>query len=153
MGIDCSSARAAFVAVGERGFVTMMAVGDDQFLLPHGIVNGMQQFVVGDDPETVGYAVLITKFGFRGTCLRFGKNLVHAALGIGIEHKKLVGVRLHVAEKFEAIGFGAGERLFVAEDDASGIILEVARADEAATRAALVRAGSCVFLGVGVEGG
>jgi len=35
----------------------------------------------------------------------------------------LAGVRARIAEKFEAIGFGAGERALVAENHAGGIFL------------------------------
>ena len=70
---------------------------------------------------------------------------------IAVEHEELAGVRAGVAKEFEAIGFGAGEGVLVAEDDAGGIFLELAGADEAAAGAALVGAGNGVFLGVGVE--
>ncbi len=58
-----------------------------------------------------------------------------------------------VAEEFEAVGLGAGERVLVAEDDAGGILLELAGTDEAAARESLLRSRHGVLLRVGVEAG
>src|SRR6266571_2569494 len=57
-----------------------------------------------------------------------------------------------MAEELEAVGLGPGKGLFVAKDDAGGIFLELACADEAAAGAALFGAGYGVFLEISVEG-
>ena len=72
-------------------------------------------------------------------------------LWIGVEHEELAGVSAGVAQKFEAIGLGAGERVLVAEDDACGIVFEFAGANEAAASALLAGSGHGVFLRIGVE--
>src|SRR5262249_20280976 len=99
----------------------------------------------------MGDAILVAQFGGWSRFFRFGEDFICAPLRIGIEHKKLAGVRLCVAEKLETVSLGAGESLFVAEDDSRGIVFQMAGADEAATRAAFLRAGHGVFLRVGVE--
>jgi hypothetical protein len=104
-----------------------------------------------NDPEAVGDAVFVFYGGDGRDSFGVGEDGVDAALGIAVEHEELAGVRARVAQELEAVGFGAGERVFVTEDDASGIFLEFAGADEAAADAALVGAGNRVFLGVGVE--
>src|SRR5215469_5872259 len=99
----------------------------------------------------MGDAILVAHFGGRRV-FGFGEDFIHAPLRIGIEHKKLAGVGLRVAEKLKTVGFGPGESLFVAKDNAGGIVFEMACSDEAATRATLFRAGHRVFLRISVEG-
>src|ERR1041384_352262 len=98
-------------------------------------------------------AILVAKFGVRRRGFRLGEKFIHAPLGIGIEHEELAGMCLRVAKELEAVGFGAGKRLFVAEDDTGGIFFELARANKTATSAALFGAGHGVFLGVSVKRG
>ena len=154
VGDELSCAGAALVAIVQRGFIAMMAVGDDELLILHGFLDGGDAFGFGNDPETVNDIVLIAHFGCgMGAGFDLGENFVDAFLVVGIEKEKLAGVGLGVAQKFEAVGFGTGESVFVAENDACGIFLELAGADEAAAGAALAGAGHSVFLGVGVKSG
>src|SRR5215472_18386672 len=99
----------------------------------------------------MGDAILVAQLGDRSRFFGFREDFICAPARIGIEHKKLAGVGLRVTKKFETVGFRAGQGLFVAEDDAGGIVFEVTGADEAATGAALPRAGHGVFLRVSVE--
>src|SRR4029077_15661923 len=100
------------------------------------------------------HIVFVAHFGDgRGGGFDFAKDLVDAAFGVGIEHEELAGVGARVAQELEAVGLGTGERLLVTEDDAGGIVFELAGADEAAARALLAAAGHGVFLGVGVKRG
>src|SRR5712671_4219245 len=97
-------------------------------------------------------AVFVAQFrGWRrgGFCL--GKYRVDAVLRVRIKHEKLACVRARVAKEFQAIGFRTGERLLVAKNNASGIILELSGADETAAGAALVAARNGVFLCVCVK--
>ena len=55
-------------------------------------------------------------------------------------------MRARVAEKFQAIGLGAGQRVLVAEDDACRVVLKLPEADEAAARAAERGAGNSELL-------
>ena len=145
---------AAFVTVVQSGFVAMMAVGDDQFLVLHGGVDGGDALRIGDGPEAMDDAVFVGEFGGgRRGGFGFGENSVHAFLRVGIEHEELAGMQTSVAEEFEAVGFGAGESVFVAEDDAGGIVFELTGADEAAARAFFGGTGDGELLGVGVESG
>ena len=52
--------------------------------------------------------------------------------GVFVEHENLAKMGAGGAEQVEAISLGLGEGLFVAEDDAGGIILNAAQGDEAA---------------------
>jgi hypothetical protein len=53
--------------------------------------------------------------------------------GIAIQHKYLSEVRSRGAKQIQTIGFGLRERLFVPEDDACGVVLNLAKRDESAT--------------------
>src|SRR5690349_23697974 len=99
-------------------------------------------------------AVFVGKLGggSRGG-FGFGENSVHALLRVGIEHEELAGVQASVAKEFEAVGFRAGESVFVAEDDSRGIVFELAGADEAAASALFGSAGDGELLGVSVKSG
>src|SRR5437764_10931450 len=96
-------------------------------------------------------AIFVAKLGVRWGRLGFGEDFIHAPLRIGIKHEELAGVGLRVAQEFEAVCFRTGERLFVAEDNPSRIVFELAGANKAAALAALVSTGQCIFLRVSVE--
>src|SRR5438270_11341385 len=98
------------------------------------------------------HVVFVAEFCDRrsgGFC--FGEYFVDPALLVGIEHKELASVRARMAKKFQTIGFRARKRLLMSKNDAGGIILKFAGADEAAARAAFTAAGYSVFLRVWVE--
>ena len=124
----------------------MVAVGDHQFLIGHRFVDGGDALGLPDDPEAMDDVVFVGEFGGGGG-FGFGlrENFVDDARGVAVEQEKLAGVRLGVAEEFEAVGFGAGERVLVAEDDAGGIFLELAGADKAAASKALVACPGTVY--------
>src|SRR5262245_45238556 len=61
-------------------------------------------------------------------------------------------MRARVAKKFESIGFGAGECVFMAENDAGRILFESPSTDETAARAAFGCARNGEFLCVSIEG-
>src|SRR5580765_2818985 len=98
------------------------------------------------------YVVFVAEFGCgRGGGFRLGENGIAAAPGVGIEHKELAGVSASVAQKLEAVGFGAGKSLFVAKNDSGGVILELAGADETTASEAIVGARHRVFLRVAIK--
>jgi len=79
---------ATLVAIVERGFVTVMAVGNDELLVRHRGLNRESFLRIGNDPETMRDAVLIVNFGGgRRSGFGFGENCVRALLRIGIEHE------------------------------------------------------------------
>src|SRR5437763_12389256 len=96
-------------------------------------------------------AIFVAKLGVRWGSVGYGRDFDHAPLRIGIKHEELAGVGLRVAQEFEAVCFRTGERLFVAEDNPSRIVFELAGANKAAALAALVSTGQCIFLRVSVE--
>ena len=53
----------ALVAIVERGFVTMMAVGDDELLFCHGGLDGGGAIGIGDDAQAVDHAEFIVQRG------------------------------------------------------------------------------------------
>jgi len=150
-GMKAAGGEAALVAVIQRGFITMMAVGDYEFVLFHGGFDGGGAIVIGDDSQAMHHAVFIAQRGCRRGGLGVLQDGIYALLRIRIEHKELAGLRARVAKKFEAVGFGARERVLVAKDNASGVVLEFAGADEAAACALFAGAGDSVFLGISVE--
>src|SRR5579862_6431092 len=142
----------AFVAVVQSSFVTMMAVGDDEFLLFHHLLDGGGAAGIGDGPKPMHDVVFIAQQHFGGgRALNVRQNSIDTLLRVGVQHKELARVRAGVAKEFKAIGFGTGERVLVAEDDTGGVVLKLAGADETATRALLARSGNSVLLGVSVK--
>src|ERR1700746_575174 len=130
----------------------MVAVGDDQLLIGHGILDGVDVARICHYPQAVNHAIFVGEFGnWRGGGLRLVKNLFDALLWIGIQHEKLAGVHARMAKQFEAVGLWAGESMFVAENDAGGIFFEPACANEAAARALFGRSGNSELLRIGVE--
>ena len=57
---------AALVAIVERGLVAVVAVGDHEFLIGHGFVNGSDALGLPDDPEAMDDVVLVGEFGGGG---------------------------------------------------------------------------------------
>ena len=154
VGIGRIGGSSAFIAVVESGFVTMMAVGDDELLIGHGLLNGVDPIGFGDRPEAVDDAIFVSELGGgSGGGFGFCEDRIYAFLRIGIQHEELAGMGASVAEEFKAVGFGAGECKFVTEDNAGGIFLETSSADEAAASALFSCAGDGELLGVSVKGG
>src|SRR5258708_3106057 len=130
----------------------MVAVGDNQFLIGHSALDTLDVIWLRNHPQAMNHAIFVGEFGNRsGGGLRFVENFFHLLLRIRIQHKKLAGVDASMAKQFETVGLGTGKRVFVAENDASGIFLEPACTNEAATRARFAAAGNGEFLRVGVE--
>src|SRR5271157_151838 len=101
----------------------MMSVGDHELLIFHRGLYGGGAIGVGDDSQAMHNTIFIMQNGRRSGGLGVLQDRVDALLGIRIEHEKLASVRARMAKKFEAVGLGTGERMLVAEDDASGIFL------------------------------
>ena len=81
-----------------------------------------------DYPQAMNYFVFVGEFANRsGGGLRFIENSLDALLRVGIQHEKLAGVHTRVAKQFEAVGFRAGESMFVAENNAGRIFLKPGR--------------------------
>ncbi len=130
----------------------MVAVGDNQLLIGHGALDALEVIWLRNHPQAMNHAVFVGEFGNRrGGGLRFVENFFHLLSRIRIQHKKLAGVEASLAKQFETVGFGTREGVFVAENNASGIFLEPACANEAATRTRFAAARNVEFLRVGVE--
>ena len=127
----CRSCGRVFFGVIERGLVAVMAVGDDELLVGHGGGEQADGGRIADAPEAVQNAVLVGDFGVGGTAAVV-ENLLHAAGRVGVEHEDLAEVRVGGLEQVEAVAFGLGERLLVAEDDLLGVLVELAEGDKAA---------------------
>ena len=84
---------------------------------------------IGDLPDAMDDAIFVGD-GDIGIC-GSGEQGFDLA-GIFVEHENLAEMGAGGAEQVEAIGFGLGEGLFVAEDDTGGIVLDAAQGDEAA---------------------
>src|ERR1700746_3231367 len=132
----------------------MGAAGDAQLLSGHGMLDGSDVVRMCNYPQAVNHAIFVGEFGHgSGGRLRFVENFFDALLWVGIQHKKLAGVRASVAKQFEAVGLWARECVFMAENDAGGIFFKPAYANKAAARAPFGSAGNGEFLRVGIESG
>ena len=59
----CGSGRlAAFVAIGDRGFVAVVAIGDDQLAVAHLVLDRGYDGRIGNLPDAMDHAVLIGEF-------------------------------------------------------------------------------------------
>ena len=138
------------VAEGQRGLVAVVAVGDQQLLVRHQLLDARR---VGDLPEAVHGAVLVGDLGQRRGCGRLVEQRVDGAVGVGVQHEELAEVRVGVAQQLQAVLLGPGERLLVAVDDAGGVVLDAAERDEALAHQALAGIGHREFLEVGEHAG
>ena len=81
---------AAFIAIIQRGFVAMVAVGDDELLLPHLVPNQLYDPRIGNPPDPVENTVFVTHFhNWRS---RRGQNVFNFCGGVAVEHKNLTEV-------------------------------------------------------------
>ena len=119
------------LGVVQRGFVAVVAVGDDELLVGHGRGEQADGRRIADAPDAVQHAVFVGDFGVGGAAAVV-ENLLHAAGGIGVEHEDLAEVGARGLEQVEAVALGLGERLLMAEDDLVGIVVKLAEGDEAA---------------------
>ena len=126
---SAASVFSAFVAIVECGFVTVVAIGDDEFFVAHGGADRIDQARIGDLPHAMNDSIFV---GDRDIGLCGSGEQGFDLAGVLVKHKNLAKVGAGGAEQVEAIGFRLGEGLFVAEDDTGGIILNAAEGDEAA---------------------
>src|SRR5258707_14017855 len=96
----------------------MMAVGDDQLLIGHGLLDGLYVVRICNYPQAVKYSVFIGEVGNRGSGgMRFVENFFYALMRGGIQHKKFARVGASVAKQVEGIGLWTRESMFVAGND------------------------------------
>ena len=67
--ISLASRRAALVAVGERGLVPVMAVGDQDFLVAQRLLDGGDGRRIGDDPKAMEQVLPVGGLGGRPALL------------------------------------------------------------------------------------
>ena len=107
---------------------------------------------IADAPQAVQHAILVGDFGFGGA-VPVVENLLHAAGGVGVEHEDLAEVRARGLEQVEAVALGLGERLFVAEDDLLGVVVQLAEGDKAAPLLQVSASRNLELLRVGEDAG
>ena len=135
---DPVRARQAGILVAERqrGFVAVVAIGDEQLLIAHEPLDlsGVRAF-----PNAVDGAVLVFDFGQRRGAGRLVEQRVHRAGRVRIEHEKLTEVGVGGAQQFEAVLLRTGERLLMTVHHAGGIVLHRAQRDKPFAHQALSR--------------
>ena len=135
---------------GHGGFVAVVAVGDEQLLVGHQLLDLRGG---GDLPHAVDGAVLVGDFGDG----RRGGGLIEQGVDgagrVGIQHEDGFEVGVGVLEQFHAVLLGTGEGLLVAEDDARRVFFHLAEGDEALADEALAGIGDDEFLEVGEHAG
>ena len=132
---------AAFLGVGDGGFVAMVAVGDDELLVGHGGDDEVDEMGIGERPDAVDDAVLVGDGEVGGVVVEtIGASgaedeLLRSKGGVGVEHVNLFAVGSGGLEEAHAVGLVLGESLLVAVNDLVGVVVEVAEGDEAAALA------------------
>ncbi len=135
----------ALFGVGYRGFVAVVAVGDDELLVGHGGEEEVDEVRVGELPDAMDDVVLVGDGEVGGVCIfSVGATGAEDELfggegGVGVEHVDLLAVGAGGLEEGEAVGLVLGEGLLVAVDDFVGVVVEMAEGDEAAAFAELRR--------------
>src|SRR3974390_377936 len=151
LGVGRRSSGAGFVAKVQRGFVAVMSVGDDEFLVTHLALHRGDDSGIGNLPDAVSDAVFVDDIdGGRGRLggVEGGIDLP----GVFIEKEELLVVDTGGAEQVEAVGLGLGQGLLVAVDDLGSVVLNTAARDE--TPAFQTGSGGCgEGLGIRVDGG
>ena len=107
---------ANLLAVVARGFVTVMAVGDEDRLGAHEGDDLRDDVRIVDDPHAVDNAVFIRRFEGRFAAHRVFKDILDFVLRVGIESENLAEVRLARSSEHETVEFRAAHRDFVRED-------------------------------------
>ena len=79
-----------FVAVIQRGFVAMMSIGDQEFLVPHFPADELDQRGVGNFPDSVEDAILIFNIDIGGSTA--GQQAVDFAR-VAVQHEELPEMR------------------------------------------------------------
>ena len=125
----------------------MVAVGDEEPLVGHGVEDLLDDVWVGELPEAVDDVVLVGDLsGARRlrAVSAFGveEQVVGLGFGVGVEHVDLLAVGAGGLEEGEAVGLVLGEGLLVAVDDLVGVVVELAEGDEAAAFADFVVPGT-----------
>ena len=140
------------LGVVEGGFVAVMAVGDDELLVGHGGGQQADRGRVADAPEAVKNAVLVGDFGLGGA-VAVVEDLLDASGGVGVEHEDLSEVGAGGFEEVEAVVFGLGEGLLVAEDDLLGVLVELAEGNKTSPLLHNFRSGNLETLRIGEDAG
>src|SRR6202795_1288761 len=142
---------AALVTVIECCFVTMVAVGDQEFLCAHFLLNTLDECRIGYRPEPVRDAEFIAQFERRALASDLFEHYVNLSRASVVEHEELAGLRAGVAEKLDAVRLGSRKRTLVGENDVCGVILNAAQGDESDPCAARPGAGDGGVLRVDVD--
>src|SRR5690348_7152424 len=107
-GVKAAGPEPAFIAVGQSGFVSVMAVGDDELVFLHRRLNGGGTDGIRDHPQAVHDAVFIAEMASRSGGLGGFEDCVDALPGIRVEHEELASMCARVAKEFEAVRLGTG---------------------------------------------
>ena len=139
-----------FAAEGHGGLIAMMAVGDEQLLVGHELLNLGARRAIFQMRWMAPYSSVTSAMGGAGRPVEQG---VDGARRVGVQHEDGFEVGVGVLEQFHAVLLGTGEGLLVAEDDARGIFFHLAEGDEALADQALAGIGDDEFLEVGEHAG
>src|SRR5690348_13306259 len=92
---------ATLISIVQRGFVSMMAVGDYQFLVRHGLLRSLNRLGIGNLPYPVLYSIFVTDINV-GIAL-WPQRLLHFLFGIAVEHKDLAKMSARGPQQVEAV--------------------------------------------------
>ena len=95
------------IAIGERGFVAMMTVGDQELHRRHHLPDAGHAGRISNGPQAVPRSILIGHIHQRSAPRRQIQFAVDGALAIRIQHEKLAEMRARVTQHFQTILLGA----------------------------------------------
>ena len=137
-------------AEGHGGLVAMMAVGDQQLLVGHQLLDVLPAPIFHMRWMAPYSSVTSAMGGESGGLI---EQIVDRARRIGVQHEDRFEVSVGVLEQFHAVLLGTGEGLLVAEDDARRILFHLAERDEALADQSLAGIGDDEFLEIGEHAG
>ncbi len=86
----------AFVAVGQRCFVAVMAIGNHKFLVRKLVLNRLNYLRIRHRPHPVYDVILVTNFDFWLCARSIVKQRVHPSGRVVVQHEELARVGLRV---------------------------------------------------------
>ena len=94
-----------FLGIVQRGFIAMVAIGDDQLLVGHGRGQQVDDIRIADLPQPVQRAIVVGSLGV-GRTGAVVQNLFDAAGRVGIEHENLAKMRARGLKQLQPVALG-----------------------------------------------
>src|SRR3984893_6772816 len=107
----------------------MMAVGNDQLLVAHLLLDGGNDAGIRNLPDPVRDRVFVGDID-RGDGVWLGSEQGIDLSGIFVKQEELLVMRTGGSKQVEPVGLRLGQRLLVPEDNLGGVIFHTSECDE-----------------------